>query len=181
MMKQPMTFTKHFLIALCFLLIASFSFSQSTADSRLQIGTKAPEIKLPNPNGDTVALSSLRGKIVLIDFWASWCAPCLQEQPELKTIYQKYQHQTFANADEFTIYAVSLDSKKTDWINAIEKIKVHWTQVSDLKFWNSAPAKLYDIEGIPYNFLIDGNGIIVAKDVHGEDLINELKKFEKKG
>jgi peroxiredoxin len=170
---------KHFFISLCFLLAAASSFSQSPPGVGLDIGMMAPDIRLPNTAGDTVALSSLRGKIVLIDFWASWCAPCLKEQPELKMIYQNYQHTAFTNGDGFTIYAVSLDSKKTNWINAINKMKMDWPQVSDLKYWDAAPAKLYHLEGIPYNFLIDGNGIIIAKDIHGIDLVNELKKLEK--
>ncbi len=179
-MIQMMNLARKIFISICFLFIAASSFAQAATDVGLDIGTKAPDINLPNPDGDSIALSSLKGKIVLIDFWASWCAPCLKEQPELKTIYQKYQHAKFTNADGFTIYGVSLDSKKENWINAINKFGIDWPQVSDLKFWNSAPAKLYGLEGIPYNFLIDGSGEIEAKDLHGENLMKVLKNLEKK-
>jgi len=152
----------------------------SHSNTGLAVGNEAPEIKLPNPEGDTIALSSLRGKIVLIDFWASWCAPCLKEQPGLRSLYKKHAQSVFVNAYGFEIYSVSLDSKKAEWANAIKKFKMNWAQVSDLKFWNSGAANLYNVDEIPFNLLIDGNGIIVARDLHGKDLNKELLQLVKK-
>ena len=166
-----------FTISILLCLVTSQSLSQPGISAiGLEVGNKAPEIKLPDPEGDTIALSSLRGKIVLIDFWANWCAPCLKEQPELISLYQKYRQSDFINATGFAIYGVSLDSKNEEWVNTIKKFKMDWAQVSDLKFWNSGVARLYNIEEIPYNLLIDGNGIIVARNLHGKELNDELSK-----
>ena len=176
-----MIFRKLFLIVNIVLVAASTSFSQTSNSSiGLEIGKQAPEIRLPDPNGDTIGLTSLKGKIVLIDFWASWCAPCVQEQPQLKLLYDQYEHMAFTNANGFVIYGVSLDSKKADWTNAIKRLQIEWPQVSDLKFWNSGAASLYKLEGLPANFLIDSHGIIIAKDLHGEELSTELLKLSKK-
>ncbi len=162
---------KLLLASLC--LIASFSFSQG-----LEIGNKAPEIRLPNPEGDTVALSSLKGKIILIDFWASWCGPCVDEQPRLSTLYKKYQQARFTNGEGFEIYGVSLDSKKAAWLNQITKQKIVWTQVSDLKYWSSPIAKEYNIQELPFNVLIDGQGIIIARNLHGAELDKALAQIK---
>jgi thiol-disulfide isomerase/thioredoxin len=113
----------------------------------------------------------------LIDFWATWCAPCLKEQPELAQLYKKYKNAAFTNAKRFEIYGVSMDSKKATWEGAISKYAIDWTQVSDLKFWNSQVAKTYDLQELPFNLLIDGMGIIIAKNLHGEDLNKELAKY----
>jgi thiol-disulfide isomerase/thioredoxin len=152
------------------------SFSQAVGT---EVGNKAPEIKLATPGGDTIALSSLKGKMVLIDFWATWCAPCLKEQPELGILYSKYKNSIFTTGLGFEIYGVSLDSKRTSWVDAISRFSITWIQVSDLKFWASPVAKLYDLQELPYNFLIDGNGIILARNLHGEDLDRELGKYLK--
>ncbi len=153
-----------------FVINSGTAFSQSHA---LEIGNKAPSISLPGPKGDTISLSSFSGKLVLIDFWASWCAPCVKEQPELAALYRKYKNAVFTNGKGFEIYGVSLDNDKSQWENNIKKLNIQWTQVSDLKFWSSPVAKVYNIQGLPFNVLIDGKGIILAKNLHGD----RLKEF----
>ncbi|MFW6328017.1 MAG: redoxin domain-containing protein [Bacteroidota bacterium] len=135
------------------------------------IGVTAPEIALPSPKGDTVLLSSLRGKYVLVDFWASWCEPCREENPNLVKNYWRYKNRGFE------IYQVSLDKNREAWINAIRKDKLYWTQVSDLMFWSSPVVPLYHVEGIPANFLLDTEGKIIAKNLMGEDLTNKLEEI----
>lgn len=136
----------------------------------VDVGDIAPEIDLPNTKGENVALSSLRGSLTLIDFWASWCGPCIKEQPTLKKLYAAYP-------DKFSIYSVSMDTKKPLWLGAIAKGKLPWIQVSDLKYWQSPVIGDYMLQSVPLNFLIDKNGIILAKNIHGkalEDMVNSL-------
>ena len=132
------------------------------------VGATAPDISLANPNGQNVSLSSLRGQYVLLDFWASWCAPCREENPNIVNAYNKYKDKGF------TIYGVSLDRDRDKWLKAIEDDKLTWTHVSDLKYWSSEPAKLYGIQAIPANFLLDKEGKIIAKNLRGEDLEAKL-------
>lgn len=162
------------------ILVVSFAplFSQ---DQNLEINDLAPEINLPNPQGDSIALSSFKGKVVLIDFWASWCPPCVKEQPELLKLYKQYWNKTFTKGNGFEIYGVSLDSKRENWEKAITKWKISWTQVSDLKFWSSPVARIYNLQEIPANFLIDGNGKIIAMNLHGRDLEEFLKELMVEG
>jgi len=157
-----------------------FGGTISAQSTGLEQGNKAPEIKLPTTKGDTVALSSLKGKLVLIDFWGTWCAPCIAEQAELAKLYNKYKQSTFTNGKGFEIYGVSLDAKKSNWENFITTNKINWIQVSDLKFWRSPVAKTYNIQGLPFNILMDGNGIIVAKNLHGIDLEKRIARFMSK-
>ena len=138
---------------------------------KLAIGTEAPEIALNDINGKPLKLSSLRGKIVLVDFWASWCPPCRKEMPNVKRLYEKFHNKGF------DIYAVSLDKEKEAWLSAIKADKLTWTQVSDLQYWNSAIVKLYNIEGIPFTVLLDKNGVIIAKGLLGEELENQLTQL----
>lgn len=142
-------------------------FSQTIG---LEIGNTSPEIKLPNPKGETIALSALKGKVILIDFWATWCVPCVREQDELAELYKVYKSSVFTNGKGFEIFGVSLDNKKAAWESAIKRMNIDWIQVSDLKFWASPVAKTYDIQALPFNVLIDDKGIIIAKDLHGNDL-----------
>ena len=137
-------------------------------EERLAVGKKAPEIALPNPEGDTITLSSLRGNYVLLDFWASWCKPCRVENPNLVKAYNKYE------SKGFEIYQVSLDKKRSAWEKAIEKDNLTWTHVSDLKFWNSSAAKTYNIRSIPANFLLNKKGEIIDKNLRGEALQKKL-------
>lgn len=135
-------------------------------------GTMAPDFTQNDVNGVPVKLSSFRGKYVLVDFWASWCGPCRQENPNVVRVYNKYKDKNF------TVLGVSLDkqSGRNDWLAAIKNDGLTWTQVSDLKFWNNEAAALYYVSSIPANFLIDPNGKIVAKNLRGDDLEEKLKE-----
>ena len=140
---------------------------------KIEVGSIAPEISLPSPKGDTINLSSLKGKYVLLDFWASWCRPCRGENPNLVKAYQKYHNKGFE------IYQVSLDKGKEEWVNAIAKDNLTWKHVSDLKFWKCTPAKVYGVQGIPASFLLDKEGKIIAMNLRGEELQSKLAEIFK--
>lgn len=139
------------------------------------VGNKAPNFTATDTEGNSVELADHIGKskYVFLDFWASWCGPCRRENPNIVRAYEEYKDKGF------DIFAVSLDHSKVGWLAAIEKDKLTWTNVTDLKHWDSEPAKLYGVRAIPSNFLIDENGVIVAKNLKGEDLhstLNDLLK-----
>lgn len=146
----------------------------------LSVGNQAPEIVLPSPEGKDIALSSLRGKVVLVDFWASWCPPCRQENPNLVRVYNEFKDKNFTKGTGFAIYSVSLDRSRDAWLKGIQDDNLSWPwHVSDLKFWNSEAAATYDVQGIPMNFLLDQNGIILAKGLRGEQLRQTLLSLMK--
>ena len=135
-------------------------------------GAEAPEIALPTPEGDTIALSSTRGSVVLLDFWAAWCAPCRQENPNLVKAYNLYHKKGFQ------IYQVSLDKTKENWVKGIQDDQLEkWIHVSDIKYWNSIVVPLYKIESIPANFLLDRDGRIIASNLRGEMLQTKLAEL----
>jgi len=146
---------------------------QALAEAKLSTGAQAPDFTLQTPEGKSVSLSSFKGKNVLLDFWASWCAPCRAMNPKMVKLYKKFK------GKNFTILSVSFDRDKDSWTKAITLDNLTWTQVSDLQYWNSPVAKLYAVQAIPYSILIDKEGKIVAKGLHGDSLTDKVAEIVK--
>ena len=138
---------------------------------KVQVGKVAPDIQLPNPQGTVVPLSSLRGKVVLVDFWAQWCGPCRKENPNIVDAYHKFRDKGFE------VYGVSLDRSREKWLQGIEEDGLIWTQGSDLKYWQSEAARTYNINAIPASFLLDKEGRIIARNLRGPSLHQKLKEI----
>lgn len=154
------------------------SFSQQLG---INIGNKAPDLIGKSTNGETFKLSDTNGQLVLLDFWAGWCGPCRRENPLIVKAYKKYKDQEFNNGKGFTVFSVSLDRTEDQWVKAIETDKLEWPyHISDLKGWYSKHAAVYGIRSIPDNFLIDGNGVIIARKLRGPALEATLEKLTKK-
>ncbi len=153
-----------------FVLLFSFSFLLTTQAQPRQ-GMDAYEIALPTASGDTIRLSSLKGKVVLLDFWASWCGPCRSSNKVLTKLYPKYKDKGFE------IFAVSMDNDKQDWENAIKKDKVNWLQVNAPGGWENPTALQWRVEALPTSYLINKDGKLIAMDLEGKNLEKALKEL----
>ncbi len=177
-------------LLLCFSFIAKDSRLLGTQAEGLNIGDTAPDFTIESPEGISFSLSEYRGKIVLLDFWASWCGPCRKDNPAIVSVYNKLHQAAFKTADGFEVISISLDGltdrrgnqkqkdAKADWIEAIEKDGLVWkSHGSELKGWNAEVVRQYHINSIPSNFLIDEKGTIIAKNLEGPALYATIKRL----
>lgn len=152
-------------------IIVLILMTGAAANAQLLVGTEAPEISLPDMKDSVISLSSLKGKVVLVDFWASWCGPCRASNPAVVRLYKKYK------AKGFEVFAISIDSKKPNWLKAIRQDRLTYLQVNDNSGWNSAVAEKYFVNEIPTSFLLDKTGKIMAIDADGSALEKKVKEL----
>ena len=153
------------------LVTAALLLTGLIGTAQLTVNQQAPEIALPGIKGNEVSLSSLKGKVVLVDFWASWCGPCRAGNPAVVKLYNTYKEKGFE------VFGVSIDAKKADWLKAIANDKIKFTQVNDAAGWNSAIAEKYGVNAIPNSFLLDKEGKLIAINLEGEALENKVKEL----
>ena len=152
-------------------LFATILLISFAGKAQLRIGDAVPEIELPDTRDTMIKLSALQGKVVLIDFWASWCGPCRAANPYIGKLYNKYKDKGFE------VFGVSLDTKKAEWQKAIRQDKMKYTQVIDKTGWNSKVAERYFVDFLPTNFLLDRQGKIVAINIEGKELFDKVKSM----
>lgn len=165
---------------LTFLFLFSVASCSYFNSSKIINGSEAPEISLPDINGKNLTLSSFKGKLVLIEFWASWCKPCREENPKVVALYDKYKNAAFANAGGLEILSVSLDNDREKWLHAIQQDNLAWEHhVSDLQGWKSTVVDSYQVSSIPASFLVDPHGVVIGKNLKPRDLDKLLAELLK--
>ncbi len=141
------------------------------ANAQVKVGQQAPEISLPDANDSIIRLSSLKGKVVLVDFWASWCGPCRRSNPNVVRLYEKYK------GKGFEVFGVSIDSKKAAWLKAVKQDNIRYIQVNDNKGWDAASTLQYGVDAIPATFLLNKKGEVTAVDAEGKELEEKIKQL----